>query len=433
MTHATKLLVLIPTRNRCELAFNAVESVLQQINGNAQGIQSVQVVVSDNWTEAEGAQQLEKFCKARDVPYIKPPSVLAMTAHWEWAWHAVLEKFNATHICYLTDRMILRRGAIGDLLQIIHSYPEKIISYNHDRINDYVNPIQLEEERWSGRLFEIDSEQLLYLTAQSLPATALPRALNCVVPREFGTLIKQRFGSVFGSLSPDYCFAFRALSQCNSLLFYDKSLLVHYAQARSNGASNTRGITTQDSRDFMKSVAPGELHAAAPVPEFLVVGNAIMHEYEIVRRETQDARFPPIDFDSYLAYMHREIEGIENPQLRERMETLWQQQSHNLSIMSAQAISQYPAWQQSLRRKAQRVLWLARNHRYQPFWLFLKRRLGKVPTDLEAVITECATSEEALSYASVHHRPASAQDSNLEMLIRLKELPFHKNHWAKAL
>ncbi len=417
-----KLLVLIPTRNRTDLAMNAVLSVL------AQGISEAELslVISDNSADEDQVNQLAAFCAEKNVRVIRPPQSLAMPQHWEWAMKNALNE-QITHVLYLTDRMIFKEGALRALLTIIQRHPLRIISYNHDRINDLSLPVRFEQDRWTGKLLELTSENLFFLTSQSTLHSCLPRLLNCVVPLTVLEKVRTRFGSLFDSIAPDYCFAFRSLAVEDAILYYDKTLLVHYALARSNGASAARGEASRDHDDFLKNLRDGELNAASPIPELYTVGNAIIHEYEAVRRVIGDS-LPEVEMDGYLDYAAHEIAAIENPDLRNEMHSIWQQHSHRLSALSLNAVKDEASWKQSLRRKVQRVCKLARNNRHQPFYLFLKRRFGQGPTEVAAHVVEFASIGPALDFAARSWREQSSQSSDLEMVIRVRVLTCEARH-----
>src|SRR5213079_1148751 len=101
------LAIGIPTRNRAELAITAVDSVLRA------GRREVGVVVSDNSTDHGEAARLEELCAARGpaVRYLRPPEPLPMAAHWEWLWGAIEHEAGASHVAYLTDRLVFAAGA----------------------------------------------------------------------------------------------------------------------------------------------------------------------------------------------------------------------------------------------------------------------------------------------------------------------------------
>jgi glycosyltransferase involved in cell wall biosynthesis len=97
--------IVIPTRNRPELAAIAIKSVLRQ------DFQDFEVVVSDN-SSPEDEPELEKVvAKTADsrVRYVRPPAELTMGEHWEFA----LGHARGEYVGYLTDRMVFTRRSSG--------------------------------------------------------------------------------------------------------------------------------------------------------------------------------------------------------------------------------------------------------------------------------------------------------------------------------
>jgi len=299
------LLVVIPTRNRSELAINAINSVLTQ-----PGADNVNVLVSDNSTKTSESETLSDFCRKYDdsrLRYIKPPESMNMARHWEWAMNEALHLYNYNHCLFLTDRMVFKKGTAKTINDLIQAYPDKIISYNIDQINDFVEPITLEQFSWTGKLFEVNSSHLLKLSSQSTFHTCLPRMLNCVVPRSVAVEIINRFGNVFMSISPDFCFCYRSLEVTNSIYYYDRPILVSYAVTKSNGANCVRGTNSEDSKDFIANLGlQNRLDFLVPLPGIITVGNAIIYEYCFVKQEARSEKFLNIDIIKYMDYLASE-------------------------------------------------------------------------------------------------------------------------------
>lgn len=312
------LLVIIPTRNRSELAISAINSVLAQPYTD-----SVNVLVSDNSTETSESEKLIDFCRKYDdsrLRYIKPPESMAMARHWEWAMNEALHLYNSNHFLFLTDRMVFKNGEIKTINDIAQSYPDKIISYNIDRVNDFVEPITLERLSWTGKLFEINSSHLLKLSSQSIFHHCLPRMLNCVVPRFIVAEIINRFGNVCMSTAPDFCFCYRSLDITSSIYYYDKSILIEHAVTRSNGANFTRGTTSKDSTDFLSNLgSQSRLNFLAPLPEIITVGNSIIHEYCFVKQESKSEKFLDVDMTKYMDYLASETSSIMDDDLKKEI------------------------------------------------------------------------------------------------------------------
>jgi hypothetical protein len=308
------IVVVIPTRNRSELAMRAISSTL------AQSGQVVGLLVSDNSTDTHEADTLARFCESLDdarLHYVRPPDPLAMSPHWDWVVQQALERYDADHITFQTDRIIFRPGAFDKLADVAARFPNKLVSYMHDKIDDQSSPVRVQLSPWSGKLYKLKSASLLDAVSQSQLHDSLPRMLNCLAPRSLLNSLRERFGTVFSSLAPDFSFCFRTLALEESFLFLDQSLIFHYALNRSNGASFARGELTRDSADFMTGLRAAGKYYAAPIPAILTVHNAIIHEYCVARDETRSTKFKALDEVKYLAAIANELDGITNPEVRD--------------------------------------------------------------------------------------------------------------------
>ncbi len=294
----SSIAVVIPTRNRHRLAVNAVKSVLMQRNCD-----EVQLLVSDNSAKDQNSHMLKRFCEENGLQYVKTPRDMPMTEHWSWALDRTLDVFDTKHVLYLTDRAMLKPGALSELKEIAHMYPDSVLTYNFDAILDDHEPIVVARNSWTGRLFEISSLRLLDMSSRCVFHQSLPRMLNGLTPRSVLMRMKERFGSVFASISPDYCFAYRCLATVSSVLYYDKSLIVGYAQDLSNGNAFGRGIMTETREDFERIAGKQKFNDLTPIPEITLSHNAILQEYCFVKNEIDTPYFPEIDIPRYLAFL----------------------------------------------------------------------------------------------------------------------------------
>lgn len=313
--------VVIPTRNRSVIAINAIRSVLDQ------PVENVWILVSDNSTRELDREELANFCSTVSedrLHYMRPPQPLSMPAHWEWAIQQALRLPGATHFTYLTDRMMFRAGALNNVVGLARLYPDKLISYNIDRVVDHVRPIRVEQYQVTEKLLEVESARLVSLFAGAVMHHALPRMLNCIVPRRVFENISARFGNVFTSIAPDFNFCFRCLDLEDSILFYDKSPLFHYALDRSNGASASRGESTPDTNDFEANLPVDNAirNYATPIPSLITSTNAAYNEYLIHKNETGSPRFVNVDVQKYLRANAVEITEVSDPRLRAEMHAL---------------------------------------------------------------------------------------------------------------
>lgn len=390
--------VVIPTRNRADIAKNAIRSVLDQPGSD------VRVMVSDNSTAPAELKELEEYCARLDDPrlhYVRPPGQLSMSAHWEWAIGQALESYDASHFIYLTDRMMFKRLALKEVLDIAAAYTDKIVSYNHDRIVDDRRPILIEQCPYTGKLLAVETLRLSYLYSQSVFLPTLPRMLNCVVPRGVFERMRQRFGNVFASIAPDLLFCCRCLEMEDSILFYDKSPIFHYALDRSQGASVTRGEITPANADFSANLPADKpvRNYAAPIPQLVTTTNAIINEYLIFKRETKSPRFFEVDLQNYLRKNAEEINEVMDPQLKAELRALLE--AHGLEGAS-NGVSAGRSGRATVRklhspRAVLNKVWgVAGDDVLKPFWLLLARRFGVPPPNNPRF--EFEQLEDAISY-----------------------------------
>ncbi|MBD0326283.1 MAG: hypothetical protein ICV68_07625 [Pyrinomonadaceae bacterium] len=227
---------------------------------------------------------------------------------------------DCSHFTILSDRMLFKRGQLPTVLEIARQYPDQIVCYMHDKVIDFAAPYTVELHDWTGKLYQVTSARLLTLSAESvIYDRSTPRMLNCLVPRAVLTAIKERFGTIFSSIAPDWNFCYRALEVVDSILFFSKSVLVQYALSQSNGQGAERGIKNRAFEDFLKNL-PTALNADAPFPEIITVWNAIIHEYCFTKQETQSAKFPELNMEKYVEALAVGISWIEDPEVRGEME-----------------------------------------------------------------------------------------------------------------
>jgi hypothetical protein len=199
--------------------------------------------------------------------------------------------------------------------------------------------------------------------------------LNCVVPRAVFHEIERRFGSIFSSISPDFCFAYRSLDVVSSILFYDKPLLIQYSIDRSNGLSYARGIASVDSADFLRQLSGVRMNYAAPVPEFQTITNAVLHEYCVVKQESGSPKFREIDWFSYLGATERALSWIEDPALKASMEQLlkakgWNRRQHYAWVLRKIAALLRHNFSGVVRQSVTRIV---SGTAEQPVWIWLTR------------------------------------------------------------
>jgi hypothetical protein len=315
------LAIGIPTRNRAELAIAAVQSVLRS------RVLGVSVVLSDNSTDGAEQDRLKEFCDRHPdevLHYVRPPEPLPMPDHWEWLWQTIKATTATSHVAYLTDRLVFAAGALAELMETVASHPDQLVTYHWDHVKDLSTPVELVQSQWTGRVLELDTRALLELSSRGAFGNYIPRLMNCIAPVALLDELDRRFGDVFGSVSPDFRFAYRSLAVRDTILYLDRSCVIEHGMTRSAGAGYLRGTMNRDAHHFAQQLSVPRF-GATPEPAFETVANAIFQEYCSVRDEVGGDGFPPVHWRSYLGAHAVSVDRIVEPEWRARMEELLRQ------------------------------------------------------------------------------------------------------------
>jgi hypothetical protein len=412
----TGVVVVIPTRNRATIAMNAIRSVLSQPTANAH------VMISDNSSSEQDRKALHTFCSTVSdsrLRYVRPAQSLAMSAHWNWAIEAALNFYpDVSHFLYLTDRMMLRKDALSDITGLAVLYPGKVISYNQDRIVDDANPIRIDQYPGSGKLLEVDTLRLSWLLSQAVIHPAVPRMLNCIVPRPVLNRIREHFGNVFSSISPDFNFCCRCIELEDSILFYDKSPMFHYALSRSNGASATRGEMSADYTDFRANLPEdSSMNLATPIPQLTTAVNYAFHEYSLFKQQSKSNRFFELDPQKYLEANAKELPQISNPKVRTEILSLLVAHGYREDAPNNDTGARRTKFGKRLRSKLNRF---ATSPWTTSAWLFAGRYLGIRPPGQNQF--EFANLIDAIDYSANISTGNFTKQSSQEEFLRAREM-----------
>ncbi|MFL6230926.1 MAG: glycosyltransferase family 2 protein [Pyrinomonadaceae bacterium] len=378
------LAVVIPTRNRAELAATAVRSLLGQKDCR------LEVFVSDNSSTEEERGRLADFCHAEADPrlvYMRPPRSLAMAEHWDWAVGQALERSGATHLTVHYDRKVSKPGQLGLATRLAARHPDRLFTITMDLVMADPPPAVLYQTPWTGKLYEVKTSRVVELTTRARindMGQAFPVMSNCITPRRVLERIRARFGDICNSTGPDSCFTYRFCAVEDGYLHFDRPLGIVYASHRSNGTAYLKGKTDGDFGDFLKMCGDRTWLGAAPIPGINLGQNMLYHEYELVRREAGGDRFPPIDLDCYLRDLEAALKWIEDPRAKDALRALlkergWREEpaAESLAEQPAEKPPASPRKPLRARLAPANVLDSART-RARNRWEVLKRRQGLV-------------------------------------------------------
>lgn len=378
----TGLVIVVPTRNRADL----VELTLQSIRDQQPGV-TVTVIVSDNSSSDEEAARTDQVVQRLqgsategiEFRRIRPTNDLPMGKHWEWARLQALSMTDASHVMYITDRTLLKRGALATLGALATACPTEVISFDNDQVNDDVRPVTLSAQRGSGQVHRVPTQRLMNLASELILSRPLPRALNSVIPVSALSRIEATHGDVFDSVAPDFCFCFRLLDDTATFLFVDRSLTVMHGLTRSNGRSTTRGVASADAADFIKKSAASGIAPWAPLPSVSTTYNVIASEY--VRERDRE---PALNRRAYYWVLAMETDGFAEGPMREANVRELQEAGQGFGPLSP------------LKRKMQRALHFLRVLGPIDFLVLARDRRGQPRP------TPFGTTEEALGWARTH-------------------------------
>ena len=308
MTGAVRIAVVIPTRNRPQLAINAVRSLLDQEL-------EIDIFVADNSTSVD---RLPDFCRESGVHYLRPETELSMPENWDFAVRRAMEISPASHFSVHYDRKFSRPGSWRKLADLAGRWPDDLITFPSDFIIHQPPPLRVWQVPWTGNELAIETKRAAELLAEgkvSAISHALPIFSNCLVPRSIMEGIVRRFGNLCNSTGPDSCFMWRFLALHDRYIHMDRPQGIFYAAYRSNGLGYMRR-KGGDFPDFMKTFGDKPWLDAAPIPGISLGQNMLYHEHELVRRQTGD-RLPPLDRAAILEDLGSTLTWIDDPRLKE--------------------------------------------------------------------------------------------------------------------
>jgi hypothetical protein len=298
--------VVIPTRNRDSLAIAAARALAGQ---------GVEIFVSDN-SDAPGA--VRELCESGDrLHYLRPPSVLGMADHWDWALDQAMALSQATHFSVHYDRNVSKPGRWPELAAAAASRPDELMTFTHDNILFHPPPRRLWQVPWTGKVYAVSTRRIAGLVAAGevhATGTFLPLLSNCLVPRAVLEEIAARFGSICRGAGPDSVFLARYLASYDRYLYFDCAIEILTASERSTGLGYLRGAGG-DYADYRKTVGNGPWLPCAPVPGIDIGYNLLFHDYETVRRDAGE-RLPPVDRAAALNALAADLRWVADPDKR---------------------------------------------------------------------------------------------------------------------
>lgn len=291
--------IVIPTRNRPDMAVTAARSVLRQ------DFTDLEVIISDN-SRADVAEKLEPAVATLADPrvrYVRPPAELSMGDHWDFA----LREARGEFVGYLTDRMAFKQNALTQLRSVIAAGDTNIVSYSSSGILEDAPPYRLQRPPFTGQTESYRSDWVVTLFSKSVAPWGAPCMLNSFASRTLLTQMESSYGGLMASIAPDLAFCMHVLDHADSFTYVDLPLMVSHGHASSNGAGIGTGRLNESARDFVRMVERQGGLRFAPIPGIVNNHNVRTHEYCRMRADQKSGRFVELDLKAYCDEMAAEL------------------------------------------------------------------------------------------------------------------------------
>lgn len=246
--------LLIPTKGRPEFVRDAIASVLLQEGAE----RDFEVVVSNNGGGEETKSAVGAWRQDDRFVYIEPPKELSMPDHWEWA----SKLLKGEYVLVLTDRMMLRQGALESLRSLIEAKPRPLViswplaSYSEvtgATANTRDEDTQITEHRARAVWETLKQGQYLPSPVHARGVNSrelnsvydiLPRGLNSCVHRSVYDKVRAVRGRAFDWLTPDFSSAFSVVLVSEVILHHARPLTIQQGVLVSNGRLMRLGVDT---------------------------------------------------------------------------------------------------------------------------------------------------------------------------------------------
>lgn len=296
------LSIVIPTRNRPQLALKAIQSVIQDQQSD------IELVVSDN-SDKEDAGILHTMVSEipdQRIKYFRPDNVMSMAEHWEWA----VRHAQGQYVSILSDRSVYKTSALDLIRNVIVAEKPQVVSFIWDSLRGLEAPYRYKQKDHSKKIFKFESRFLLEIASRSIVSAVFPRFLNSFIARDLLEKVLARSDKVKNCLAPDFGFCFRFLDLTDSIHFFDYPAFIVYGSEVSNGYAYSRNTRSTTIQDFYARAAPeiemfAPIHTLRPIPF-----NIELLEYNLVKENQQSGSFVEVDKAKFYSGAYKKLMKI---------------------------------------------------------------------------------------------------------------------------
>lgn len=290
--------VLIPTRNRPELARQAVESALSQEFINTE------IVIIDNNLDDSTKNALNHITDSRYV-YLRTGD-LSMPDNWEFAF----QQAQGEYILLLPDRDVFTSPkSLSVLAEVLEKTGVKIVSYNWATQQ---NDGRIQWRAYDNKLHRVQSQDLIkaFLNGEyRLFADRAPKGLNCCFHRELADVIRERWGALCPPISPDYTMAYQLLMLVSEYVYFNAPIFTQTHEDISNGS-----MTKRSSEGVRKALIEWKIsedncvnHSPSLIP--LPINSLYSDLFRLALKNRWPINYSHLNLDEYFHLLAQNIES----------------------------------------------------------------------------------------------------------------------------
>lgn len=267
--------IIIPTRNRSQLAELALRTVIEQ------DFDSLQVIVSDNSPSPGERQRLRDLIATLSdsrVRLVEAPRAMRMGEHWEWA----LQFATGRYVFYLCDD----DGFIPDIFRDLH---EELSSSEWEVVKVpsmvYQDRSYADQELANTLSFTPRTGDLRVIRSRDVLVSAVGHSQDLLAPVPQATFVSRdlyksmlsRYGTVFPDTpAPDRSCAYMLLACVPLLRYVDRNCHIFGVTDRSIGA-NAAQYRNETVQEFLEESGGVEL-VLSPI-KIMTIGSALAESF----------------------------------------------------------------------------------------------------------------------------------------------------------
>ncbi|HVM87578.1 MAG TPA: glycosyltransferase family 2 protein [Puia sp.] len=309
--------IVIPTRNRYETLLYSIRTVLEQ------DFSSFELIISDN-SDQEICTQRQFSNEHKDdrrVKYFRPPQVMAMSDHWEFA----LSKVSGQFIIVFGDDDGLVKGALSKIYNIIQETNARLVSWARIEYSwpdrqplEHANLITIPYNHSTGI---VNSKTYIKkILSYKADYRYLPMFYNSAVSKETINLLKQKTGRIFNAASPDIYTGYAFAHLLKNYISIGQPLSINGVSSKSNGAAH---LINDESvkKDYWKTFQSSSIKWPTSIPEINNVYLGVIEPF------TQLKNYFP-ELESYISRKEiykiiiDKLESIDEDDLKKKKEVI---------------------------------------------------------------------------------------------------------------